>query len=225
MTTTCQFIVDRATSFSTLNRALTSDRAEMLSRIRADQQALFTSTADLTRDRYKAATSLASTVGSSGRAFELEPSTPIAPPIERVLQLKLGDGREASQVDELDVDAEYAPRYFVRGTRLIEVLNDWSSTAGAVTATLLYVYGMTDIDPAGQLTQAVSVPDRWIDVLVLPLAMYLHQKDPGRDAKEYDRLATMMEDRYTDYLAFLGHFGGVESRRFWLPTPPESKKQ
>lgn len=229
MTTTCQTIVDRAKSASPLNTALASDRAEMLSRIRADQQELFTVLAGRSRDRFQTTATIASTTGSSGRVFNL--ATITALPVERVLQLVLQDGREANQVDVLDIDAELAPRYFVRGQTLVEVSNDWATVAGAINGTLVYVYGMTDIDPAGALTQLVTVPDQWIDLLVLPLAMYLFQKDPGRDEAEYGRLATMLgafdtrTGRRGAFLDYLENYGGVESKRFLQPTPPESRKR
>lgn len=217
MTTTCQTIVTRAQAFSALNQPLTTDRAEMLSRIRADQQALFTSVAGLARDRFTTTTALTSTAAARGRTCDL---AGVTPPVERVLQLVLSDGREVFQVDELDQAAELAPRYFVRGTTLVEVGNDWNTAAGtAVTATLAYVYGATDIDPAGLYTQAVSVPDAWVDLLVLPLAMYLHTKDPGRDPAEYQALAARLDERQQAFLAYLGNYGGVEHRRFILPTP------
>lgn len=228
MTTTCQTIVDRAKSASPLNTALASDRAEMLSRIRADQQELFTVLAGRSRDRFQTTASLSSTTGSSGRSFNL---AAITPPVERVLQVVLQDGREANQVDVLDTDAELAPRYFVRGQTLIEVSNDWATAAGAINATLVYVYGMTDIDPAGALTQTVTVPDQWIDLLVLPLAMYFFQKDPGRDEPEYARLGVMLGSfdgrtgRRGAFLDYLENYGGVESKRFLQPTPPESRKR
>lgn len=229
MTTTCQTIVDRAKSASPLNTVLASDRAEMLSRIRADQQELFTVLAGRSRDRFQTTAALTSSSGSSAREFNLASIT--AQPVERVLKLTLQDGREANQVDVLDVDAELAPRYFVRGQKLIEVSNDWATVAGVVTATLVYVYGMADIDPAGALTQVVTVPDQWIDLLVLPLAMYLFQKDPGRDDAEYGRLAAMLgafdtrTGRRGAFLDYLENYGGVESKRFLQPTPPESRKR
>lgn len=228
MTTTCQTVVDRAKSASPLNAALASDRAEMLSRIRADQQELFTTIAGLTRDRFQTTASLSSTTGSSGRIFNL---AAVTPSVERVLKLTLGDGREANQVDVLDPDAELSPRYFVRAQTLIEVSNDWATVAGAVTASLVYVYGMTDIDPTGALTQLVSVPDQWIDLLVLPLAMYFFQKDPGRDEAEYARLAAMLgtyagrTGRRGAFLDYLENYGGVESRRFIQPSASDAKKR
>jgi hypothetical protein len=113
MTITCQTIVDRAKSTSPLNSALASDRAEMLSRIRADQQELFTVFAGRSRDRFQTTAAIASSEWILRHGvFTL---SAITPPVERVLQLTLGDGRDASQVDVLDVDAELAPRYFVRG--------------------------------------------------------------------------------------------------------------
>lgn len=155
----------------------------------------------------------------------------IAPPVERVLKVTGSDGREFNQVDVLDVEAELAPRYFVRGQKLIEVGNDWATAAGVVTGTLVYVYGMTDIDPTGFLSQVITVPDQWVDLLVLPLAMYFFQKDPGRDEAEYARLAGMLgsfadrSGRRGAFLDYLENYGGVESRRFIQPSPPDSRKK
>lgn len=222
MTTTAQNIVDRAKGFNTLNTPLASDPSEMLSRIRADQQELFTEVAGETRDRFQTTKAIISSGGTSGRIFDL--SAIVAPPIERVLMLTLADGREASQVDVQDVDAELPPRYIVRGQTLIEVKNDWG-TAGTVSATLIYVYGATDIDPAGALTQAVSVPDQWTDLLVLPLAMYLFQKDPGRDPQERVDLETMLTRRQKAFLDYLINYGGVEVKRFVQPSPQRSSQK
>lgn len=228
MTTTCQQIVTLAVDASPLNAPLASDRVEMLSRIRADQQELFTRLAGLTRDRFQTSATIGSNSGSSGRIFTL---TSLSPVVERVLKLTLQDGRDANQVDVLDLEAELSPRYLVRGTTLIEVSNDWATVAGVVTATLIYVYGMTDIDPAGQLTQLVSVPDPWIDLLTLPLEMYFFQKDPGRDDAEYERLAANLgtfddkTGRRGAFLDYLENYGGVESRRFIQPAATDARKR
>jgi hypothetical protein len=216
VSTSCSDIVARARSFNALNTALTTDTAEMLSRVRADQQRVFTAVAGLTRDRFKTTASLNSTGGASGRSFDL---SAVTPPIERVLKLTLGDGREASQIDELDTDAELSPRYFVRGQSLVEVSNDWSATSGTVSATLVYVYGATSISVSGALTQLVSIPDEFIDVLVIPLAAYLFQKDPGRDAGEWDRLAAMLDEAQNGFVSYLQAYGGITSTRFVIPNP------
>jgi hypothetical protein len=223
MSTTCQAIVDGARKFSTLNAALTSDVQEMLSRIIADQQAVFTDVAGETRDRFQTTAGLTSSVAASGRVFNLAAVT--TPPVERVLTLVLADGREVNQVDVLDLEAEFKPRYLVRGQTLVEVLNDWNTASGAaVTATLTYVYGPTAINPAGDLTQLVSVPDPWIDLLTLPLARYLYQKDPGRDALEDSRLEALLTQRQAAFVAYLTNFGGIEARRFDLPRPRGTAK-
>lgn len=223
MSTTCQTIVSRARSYSTLNTPLTSDSAEMLSRIRADQQALFTSIAGLTRDRFQTAVSVTSTAGASGRTIDL---SALAKPVERILRFDLADGREVNQVDVLDLDAELEPRYLVRAQTLIEVEDDWNPTSSsAVSGTLTYVYGPTAIDPDGALTQAVTVPDEWIDLLVLPLAIYLFQKDPGRDPGEEERLSALLDDRSQAFVAYLSNYGGVESKRFTLPSPRTSRQK
>jgi hypothetical protein len=221
VTTTCQSIVDRAKSFNTLNTPLASDPIEMLSRIRADQQALFTGVAGETRDRFQTTKALTSSSGSSERSFALAALTP---PIERVLMLTLGDGREASQVDVQDVEAELVPRYIVRGQTLVEVKNDWG-LAGIVSATLVYVYGATAIDINGVLTQQVSVPDEWTDLLVLPLAQYLFQKDPGRDPAEGVRIDALLRARQESFLDYLTNYGGVEVKRFVQPSPRRSSQK
>ncbi len=221
MATTCANIIDRAKSFSTLNTPLTSDAVEMLSRIRADQQAIFTENAEETRDRFQMSATLSSSIAAAAREVNL---TSLIVPLERLLKVSLADGTEVNQVDFLDVDAELAPRYFVRGQKLIEVGSDWGSS-GAKTLTLIYVYGPTVIDIAGSLTQVVSIPDEWTDLLVLPLAMYLFQKDPGRDAAEFTRLDGLLDAREQAFADHLKHYGGVESRRFIQPTPKKSSKK
>lgn len=218
MTTTCQDIVNRAQDFNTLNVGLTTDSTEMLSRIRADQQRIFTAIAGQTRDRFKTTAALTSNAAASGRVFDL---STVTPPIERVLQVTLGDGRIVSPVDELDTDAELAPRYFVRGQSLIEVGADWG-TSGAKSATLVYVYGATPITITGSLTQVVTIPDEFVDVLVLPLAGYLAQKDPGRDPGELARLAAMLDDANDHLVQFLTNYGGITSTRFVIPNPLRS---
>lgn len=221
MTTSCQNIVDRAKSFNTLNVPLASDPTEMLSRIRADQQALFTENAGVTRDRFQTTKSLNSTIGSSGRSLDL---SSVVPPIERVLMLTLGDGTEVSQIDVQDPDAELVPRYLVRGQTLVEVSNDWGES-GAIPATLIYVYGATSIDINGTLAQLVSIPDEWTDLLVLPLAQYLFQKDPGRDPAEGARLDAMLAGRQKAFLDYLVNYGGVEVKRFTQPSPQASSQK
>lgn len=223
MSTTCQTIVTRAVSFSPLNVPLADDKAEMLSRIRADQQALFTTTAALTRDRFTTTLAVTSTAAASARTISIASLTL---PLERILDLTLTDGREVSQVDVLDTDAELAPRYFVRGLSLIEVSNDWNTaSSAAVTGTLTYVYGATDIDPDGAYTQAVTVPDQFTDLLVLPLAIYLAAKDPGRDPNETAMLRGMLAERTEAWLAYLKGYGGITSRRFDEPSPLTSPEQ
>src|SRR4051812_9810004 len=124
MTTTAQQIVDRAKAMSTLNTPLTADRAVMLSRIRADQQALFTLVSSVTRDYFQTTADLTSSIAVSGRVLTLSGLTL---PVERVIRVDLSDGREANQVDVQDLDAELSPRYVVRGQTLVEVSNDWNT--------------------------------------------------------------------------------------------------
>lgn len=225
MSTTCQTIVTRAKAFSSLNSPLTSDAQEMLSRIRADQRAAFSLAASVTRDYFQSSQALTSTSAVAGRTVDLNGLTQ---PLDRILKVVLPSGTEISQVDVLDLDAELAPRYRVAGKTLIEINNEWNTpvVATAVSLTVTYVFAPTDIDPtnAAGLGQSVSVPDEWIDLLVLPLAMYLVQKDPGRPEEEYDRIEKMKSDKEDAFVEYLQHYGGIEVRRFDIPKPIGTKK-
>lgn len=216
MATLCSDIVARAQAFSSANGPLTADAGIMLSRIRADQSALYTKAAELNRDFFATTASVTSTSGSSGRTIDLSALTP---PLERLLRVtRTSDGVDLAPVDPLDTAAELPPRYTTQGLRLLEVGSDWGAS-GTVSVTVLYVQAPTDIDPAGSLTQAVSLPDRWTDILVVNLAQYLHHMDVGRDPAEGERLQALSDARVQDFMNYLTHVGGVEARRFVIPTP------
>ena len=225
MTTTCQNIVDRAKGFSLWNPSLAVNvNFDLLSQIKADQQELFTENAGVTRDLFQTTVHLTSNSAMQNRVFPIDPTslaTLSCPPCERILRVDLDDGRQLSQVDVQDLGAEFPPRYTVRGKALIEVLNDWGPT-GAIGATLTYVYGATFIDPTLDLSQLVSVPDEWADLLALPLAIFLHTKDPGRPADELAALGQQLQEQQAAFSDYLRNFGGVEVKRFHLPTPQAS---
>lgn len=218
--TTCQEIIARAQAFSTANAPLTGDPAIMLSRIRADQSAVFSKAAEVNRDYFSTTATLTSTNASQNRTASL---LGVSPPVERVLQLAFAaSGAVINQVDPLDTAGELAPRYLMLGTTVTEVGSDWG-VSGSVSLTLTYVQGPTDIDPTGSLTQAVSIPDRWTDILVVNLAQYLHHMDQGRDPVEGERLQALADARLQDFLNYLAHFGGVESRHAVIPSPAGTK--
>lgn len=219
MTTTCQQIIDRAKSYSGLNTTLGADSAEMMTRIRSIQQRVFTATATLGRARFTVSQAVNTNNAASARTYDL---TGLTLPLERILRISLtSSGAEINQVSEIDTDAKLAPRYFVRGTSIIEVGSDYGAS-GVVNLTVLYVYGATAIAPSDSpSSKNVTVPDEWIDVIVIPLAMYMHQKDPGRDPGEHARLVTEYMQAWEGYLQYLTNYGGDISRRALLPAPPE----
>lgn len=221
MTIACSEIIARAQAFSPLNGPLVTDTAEMLSRIRADQKAIFTSVAAEAIDFFQASQTLTSSGGSSGRTIDL---TALTLPLERILTATLQDGRLLSAVHPMDTDAELSPRYTVRSTNLVEVGNDWGAS-GQKQATILYVYGPVDITPTGGTTQNVSLPDQWTDLLVIPLAMYLHTKDPGRPPEELETLSNMNDEKQAAFMSYLRVYGGIESQRFIVPTPLVNSKK
>lgn len=220
MATTCQQIYVRARQANPANAALSNQPAEILARIDAYQQTLFANLSGLTRDRFQESIAIVSSSAASARTFDLSALTL---PVERVLSLTLTDGREAHQVDVMDLAAELSPRYIVRGETLVEVSNDWSTAAGAVSATLEYVYGPTAINPAGDYTQAIAVPDAWADLIVLPLQQYFAGQRPPAPGDEL--IAPQLAERTAAFLAYLTNYGGIASTRFDIPTPSSGNKK
>lgn len=222
MSTTAQQIYVRAKQSTPANADIVSIPSEILARIEADQQALFASIAGITRDRFQTTASLVSTSAASERVVDL---SGLSSPVERLLVVTLEDGRIARQVDVIDVDAELSPRYIVRGQTLIEVSNDWSTSGGTVGVDIVYVYGPTTISPSGDYTQAVSVPDAWADLLVLPLQLYFATQRPPTSPTETAELQARLDKRTTAFVNYLTNYGGIRSNRFDIPTPSPADKK
>lgn len=222
MSTSCQQIYVRAKQSTPANADIVSYPPEILARIEAEQQALFASVAGVTRDRFQTTASITSSSGSSARTLDLSTLTA---PVERLLTVTLSDGRIARQVDVIDVAAELSPRYLVRGQTLVEVSNDWSTTTGTVSATIVYVYGPTTIDPSGAYTQTVSVPDAWADLLVLPLQIYFANQRPATSPTEIAELQGRLKDRQGAFVDYLTNYGGIRSKRFDIPVPSVADKK
>lgn len=220
-----QDILDRA-----LNRSIANDQAlfaggdeEILTRVDYAQQALFSRLAEENRYFYVQPTTKASNVAAANRVVDL---STLDPPVERLLLVKLPTGVQLSQVDLQDLEAELAPRFYPLGETLVEVDHDWGAT-GAITLSLWYAYRPAALNLAGDLTQTVTVPDRFCGWLELELAIYLAGKDFGRtsvDGSEIARLTAEQTQVFQDFLTFLDHFAGPSSRRFVLPVPAAGEK-
>lgn len=225
MTTTCQEIYARAKRFNIANNELAPTKHEFLSRINADQHALFASIAAITRDRFQTTAAINSNNASSAREIDFSATTPS---VQRILKVVItSSAAEITQVDVLDTDAEFAPRYFVRGQKLIEVGSDWGAS-GVVGVTLTYVYGATAIDATGASSQLITVPDEWADLLVMPLALYFYQQSPATGARaeaEFQRLTAMLEERQKAFYEYVKNYGGVEARRFMMPQTTDIQKK
>lgn len=223
MSVSVQTIIDRAKAFSPLNSSLASDPVELVTRIQQMQQRIFTAVASLPttvvgRSRFTTATSVTSSSGASERTLAL-PSG-----LERLLRVTLPSGVEVLPVLEFDVNAQLPPRYFLRGQTLHEVSSDWSATTGTVALSVLYAYGPTAITPTGGTSQTVTIPDEWVDLLIKPLAMYFHTKDPGREPTEYQFLNSEYTQVWNGFLAYVTNYAGELNLMANLPQPPESRR-
>ena len=217
MTTTIQDIQTRAVAWSSANglQSLVSDNAEIINRVAADERQLFDLAASTNSYFFATTAAVTSSSGTSARTIT---TTALTPPVGRILRFVLDSGAEVSQVDVRDTDAELSPRYYMLGTTLYEVSNDWSATSGTVGGTLTYVKRPTALDTTGTLTQTVTLPDEFTDILDLKLAHYLAHKDYGREQPEIKRLEEMVARREQDFVQFITSFGGVEARRVTIPS-------
>lgn len=222
MSTTCSQVVQRAVAMNPLNASLANDPVEMLARIDQQQTRIFTAVAAVSKDRFQTTATVTSSAGASGRVLDCSALTP---PLERLLTVHFPDGRQGSQVDIMDLDAEYAPRFIARGLTLVEVGSDWSSTSSALACPIVYVYGATPITTTGGLSQTVTLPDAWTDLLVKPLAAYLNIKDIGRGQEEYQQLQAEYQSDWAAFVEYLTHVSGPVTRRFDIPAPPLPTKR
>ena len=225
MTTTVQDILDRALERSTANESalFSGGNVEILTRVDRSQQRLFTRLADENRYFYMHSGTAASSDAASARVIDL---SVLSPAVERLLYLELPTGEQVNAVDIQDLTAELAPRFYPKGSTLVEVGQDWGAS-GIVTLNIWYAYRPAPLVLAGALSQSVTVPDRFCDYLELDLAIYLAGKDFGRTESaqsEVSRLTAEQGAVYQDYLGFLGHFAGPGARRFVLPVPVPGEK-
>ena len=217
MSTTIQDIQTRAVAWSSANglQSLVSDNAEIINRVAADERQLFDLAASTNSYFFATTAAVTSSSGTSARTIT---TTALTPPGGRILRFVLNSGAEVNQVDVRDTDAELSARYYMLGTTLYEVSNDWSAASGTVGGTLTYVKRPTALDTTGALTQTVTLPDEFTDILDLKLAHYLAHKDYGRENPEIKRLEEMVARREQDFVQFITSFGGVEARRVTIPS-------
>jgi hypothetical protein len=129
-------------------------------------------------------------------------------------------------VDPAVPTSEMAPRYYTKGTYLVEVVQRLGHEhANAVVLDVLYVWRPDDLDVSatGALTQAVSVPDRFANVLVYALGAYLCEKDVGRGDAEVSA-ACEAERGPEDWITAEAQFGGTAVYTFVVPVPTATSK-
>lgn len=220
--TTLQQIQDRAVAFSSANglSSLVSDRSEIINRIAGFERDVYDLATRENRYFFAVSASVTSTSGASGRSINLA-SLPI--PCGRILKFVLNDGRTVDQVDIQDLDAELAPRYYVLGTTMYEVSSDWNAANGTASGILTYVRQPAVLSVTGDLTQTITLPDDFADMLEVRLAHYLAHKDVGRDPAELERLEKMIAEQDENFVSHVTEFAGVESQRFNIPTRGDKK--
>lgn len=225
---TVQEVLDGARATSIANKAglgpLTT--REILERANFAQQELHTRLAQENRYFYAVkATPPSSAGGPGGRTVDL---STLNPKCERILVAYLPSGTEMNGVDVEDQDADLAPRYYQLGETLYEVKTDWSLTAGIITLTLYHVTRPAELTlTASDLSQSLTIPDRFARYYELDLALYLAQKDWARakaDPGELQRFSDDKESVYQTMLTYLDHFSGATRRRFDLPVPTTTEK-
>lgn len=226
MATAVQDVFNRAIALAVSNQGMVGTSANIIiARVNYGQTQLFTRLAQENRHFFVRSTTLASSNGSANRTLDL---STLVPPVERLLHggLILPSGIAVNVVDFQDQNAELAPRGYPLGMVLQEVGSDWGAT-GAVTFTVVYGYRPADLTLNADLTQAITVPDRFASWLDYDLAIFFHQTDTARaqqDPQELVRLSALQEAVYNDLLQFVDHVMGPTVQRFQLPVPTKATK-
>lgn len=218
MATTCSDVVARSAGYSVQSDStLTQNSSEMLAKINAFQNEIFSRVAADNRF-FAASASLTSTSGPPTRSIDLSATTNL----ERVFLVLQSDGTTVRPVDVEDTAAEIAPRYYILGKTMYEVETDWGGSppgTGTATFTVWYAFTANQIDPSGDLSQTLTLPDQHADLVSIRLASYLAGKDVGRDPTEVQRLDALYESRLGVVLDSLSHYAGAVRRRFVSPYP------
>lgn len=230
MTTTCAAILTRTLALSVANQGLldentAADVQETLDRLNQLQAKAFTRFISANRSEFLATTAMASSAANGGRVVDL---STIDPPLQRLVRLTLrSSGVEVALVDPAVPASELAPRYYTAGNTLVEISNDWdTTTTDTVTLDLLYVFRPADLDTTATaaLTQPITIPDRYADVLVYWFGSYLAEKDVGREDAEVADLLAKGDAVLETWIASAGQMGGVQAYTFDIPSPaPRSK--
>lgn len=229
MTTTCADVLTRAVALSVANQGLidsnvTADVQETLNRINQLQTNAFTRFTAKNKVGFLGSAVRTSTSGNGGRTIDL---SGVTPRLQRIVRVTLPSGVEVSLVDPNVPQAELAPRYYMQGETIVEVMNDWdTSTASAVSLTILASSRATDLDVSatGALSQLVSVPDRYTSILVYGLGAYLAEKDVGREDEEVADLTAKSDAALDAWIESATLFGGVPVYSFEVPTPSVTSK-
>lgn len=223
MATTVQQLVDRAIDRSVANRgtSLLSSTPVVLARVQQYTSAIFQRLATMQRTYFQIDEVLTSTasVAASARVVDL---ADLELPCLRLLKVtRVEDGEECNAVDVRNIDAEYAPRFYVSGTQLVEVYPDWDAgDPGSVDLRVYFLRGPDVLDLDGALTQTVSdlLPDDFTDLLDNRLGRYLSEKDFGRDPKEIAALDADYEARFASFVDYLDNLAGALSVGVAVPV-------
>lgn len=225
MSTSCADIVTRAIGLSVANNGVldptqSADVQDALVRISQAQARAFTRFSIANKTSFLTSAVVTSLAGNGNRTADL---SALAPRVQRIITLKLTtSGIDVALVDPNVPTAEMAPRYFTQGETLMEVSNDWdTASANAVSLTLLYSSRPPDLDVSavGTLTQSVSIPDRYTDILVYDLGAYLAEKDVGREMAEVTDLLTKRDESLAVWIDSATQFGGTQVYSFDIPSP------
>ena len=230
MSTSCSDIVTRAIGLSVANNGVldptqSADVQDALVRISQAQARAFTRFSDANKTAFLKSVVVTSTAGNGGRTVDL---SVLSPRVQRIITLRLTTSQlEVALVDPNVQTSEMAPRYITEGETLVEVSNEWdTATANAVSLTLLHTTRPPDLDTStnGLLSQAVSIPDRYTDILVYDLGAYLAQKDVGREDAEVTMLEAKRDEALAAWITSATQFGGVAVYAFEIPQPTVSNK-
>jgi hypothetical protein len=223
MTTTVQNIIDRAVDRNLANRgtSLTQSTVALIKEVDSYARNLRQALIDRNHTFFFHEETKASSAAASARILDLDALTS-AQKVGRLIALYLPSTEEISIVDYKDREAALAPRGYPKKKTIVEIGSEWGTT-GAITITVAYNIGVTQLTLTGATTQTVTVDDEYAWLLDNRLARYFAAKDVGRSSDELENLDAEYNAGFESYVDWLTDIAGPQTLRN-PPSVPQEKE-
>jgi hypothetical protein len=211
MATTVQAVWDRATTMSFMNDESLINPTQVMAYIGLYERNIFLRAARLNPE-YFGTTGLTATRGSNTASWSLDALTPVPAAITRVevaafIGTPYANAAAGDRVGLASIrwpDLEISPRALLRGRSIIGYKTELGPDISDYVTQLNVFYSPLPA-PITSLTQNLTAPDEWADLITYPLARILAIRDRRTDEEtnwltmDFERLQTLFDEAVLVY--------------------------